>query len=72
MVAMPIHCKKIIKNLLQNQKPDELKLGTWYVGFCMWVLPSLKKFFSRTRRPIRDGGPTKFVLRIFLGCHWPT
>ena len=72
MVAMPIHCK-----LLQNQKPDELKLGTWYVGFGMWVLPSLKKFFSRTRRPmtllpgmcIRDGGPTKFVLRIFLGCH---
>ena len=37
MAAMP----KPFKNLLQNQKADDL--GTWYVALGMWGLPSLVK-----------------------------
>ena len=40
MADMPIYGKKPFKNvLLQNQKADDL--GTWYVTFGMWGLPSL-------------------------------
>ena len=39
---MPIYGKNPFKNLLfQNQKADDL--GTWYVTFGMWGLPSLFK-----------------------------
>ena len=38
---VPISGKKPFKNLLQNQKADDL--GTWYVTFGMWGLPSLFK-----------------------------
>ena len=42
MAAMPIYGKKNFKNLLlQNQKANDL--GTWYVAFGMWGLPSLFK-----------------------------
>ena len=41
MAAMSIYGKNPIKNLLQNQKADDL--GTWYVVFGMWGLPSLFK-----------------------------
>ena len=37
MVVMPIYGK----NLLQNQKADDL--GTWHVASGMWGLPSLFK-----------------------------
>ena len=33
MAAMPIYGKNPLKNLLQNQKADDL--GTWYVAFGM-------------------------------------
>ena len=40
MAATPIYGKKPFKNLLlQNQKADDL--GTWYVAFGLWGLPSL-------------------------------
>ena len=38
MADMPIYGKNL---LLQNQKADDL--GTWYVTFGMWGLPSLFK-----------------------------
>ena len=42
MAATPISGKKPFKNLLlQNQKSDDL--GTWYVAFGLWGLPSLFK-----------------------------
>ena len=43
MAGTPIYGKKTFKNiLLQNQKADDL--GTWYVTFGMWGLPSLFKW----------------------------
>ena len=39
--AMPIYGKNALKNLLQNQKADDL--GTWYVALGLWGLPSLFK-----------------------------
>ena len=42
MAATPIYGKKPFKNLLlQNQKVDDL--GTLYVAFGLWGLPSLFK-----------------------------
>ena len=42
MATTPIFGKTPFKNLLlQNQKADGL--GTWYVAFGMWGLPSLFK-----------------------------
>ena len=41
MAATPIYGKKPFKNILQNQKADDL--GTWYVALGMWSLPSLYK-----------------------------
>ena len=42
MADIPIHGRNPFKNLLlQNQKADDL--GTWYVTFEMWGLPSLFK-----------------------------
>ena len=38
MVTTPIYGKKPFKNLLQNQKADDLR--TWYVALGMWGLPS--------------------------------
>ena len=35
---------KTLKNLLQNQKVDDL--GTWYVALGLWGLPSLFKWWS--------------------------
>ena len=39
MATTPIYGKKTFKNLLQNQKADDL--GTLYVAFGLWGLPSL-------------------------------
>ena len=44
MANMPIYGTNPLKNLLQNQKADDL--GTWYVAFEMWGLPSLFKWWS--------------------------
>ena len=45
MAAKPIYGKKkTFKNLLQNQKADDL--GTWYVALGMWGLPSLFVFLQ--------------------------
>ena len=41
MAATPIFGKNPLKNLLQNQKADDL--GTWYVALGMLGLPSLFK-----------------------------
>ena len=41
MAATPIYGKKTFKDLLQNQKADDLE--TWYVALGMWGLPSLFK-----------------------------
>ena len=42
MADIPIYGKAPLKNLLlQNQKADDL--GTWFVTFEMWGLPSLFK-----------------------------
>ena len=43
MAVTPIYGKNLYKNLLL-QKADDL--GTWYVAFGMWGLPSLFKWWS--------------------------
>ena len=39
MTDMPIYGKNPLKNLLQNQIVDDLRI--WYATFGMWGLPSL-------------------------------
>ena len=41
MATTPLYATPF-KNLLQNQNADDL--GTWYVAWWMWALPSLHKW----------------------------
>ena len=43
MAAMPIYGKNLKKNLLRNQKADDLE--TWYAALGARVLPSLFKWW---------------------------